>query len=44
MDKKRLAQSLRLVLPLRVGEVFVADDIDSSDVLKTLEAMSSPVG
>ncbi|MBT8346295.1 MAG: 3-dehydroquinate synthase [Desulfofustis sp.] len=43
-DKKRRAQSLRLVLPLRVGQVFVADDIDSRDVLKTLEAMSSPAG
>jgi 3-dehydroquinate synthase len=42
-DKKRRAQSLRLVLPLRVGQVFVADDIDSSDLFKTLEAMSSPV-
>jgi 3-dehydroquinate synthetase len=41
-DKKRLAQSLRLVLPIKVGQVFVADDIDNRDILKTLEAMSGP--
>ena len=41
-DKKRLAQSLRLVLPIKVGQVFVADDIDNSDIRQTLEAMSSP--
>ena len=38
-DKKRLAQSNRLVLPVKVGEVFVADDIKNSDILDTLEAI-----
>lgn len=41
-DKKRLKQSLRLVLPVEVGEVFVADDIDRKDILATLKAMSAP--
>jgi len=39
-DKKRLAQSNRLVLPVKVGEVFVADDIKNDDILKTLQAIS----
>lgn len=39
-DKKRLAQSNRLVLPVKVGQVFVADDINNQDILNTLEAMS----
>lgn len=39
-DKKRLAQSLRLVLPISVGQVFVADDIAKKDILNTLHAMS----
>ena len=41
-DKKKLAQSLRLVLPIKVGQVFVADDIDTQELLTTLEAMSEP--
>ena len=40
-DKKRLAQSLRLVLPIKVGQAFVADDIDRKDIIATLGAMSS---
>lgn len=40
-DKKRSAQSLRLVLPVKVGEVFVADDVPTADILKTLKAVSS---
>jgi 3-dehydroquinate synthase len=39
-DKKRLAQSLRLVLPVKVGKVLVADNIDSQDIIQTLHAMS----
>lgn len=39
-DKKRLAQSLRLVLPVKVGKVFVADNIDNQDIIQTLHAMS----
>ncbi len=39
-DKKRLAQSNRLVLPIKVGEVFVADNIKNDDILKTLQAIS----
>ncbi len=42
-DKKRLGQSLRLVLPVKVGRVFVAEDIDNRDIYATLEAMSSGV-
>ena len=41
-DKKRLAQSNRLVLPIKVGEVFVADNIKNADILKTLQAISGP--
>ena len=39
-DKKRLGQSLRLVLPVNVGHVFVAEDINNQDILDTLQAMS----
>ena len=39
-DKKRLAQSNRLVLPVKVGEVFVADDIKNDHILNTLKAIS----
>lgn len=39
-DKKRMAQSMRLVLPVKVGQVFVAEDIGSKDILDTLQAMS----
>jgi len=41
-DKKRLAQSNRLVLPVKVGEVFVADNINDHDILQTLQSLSSP--
>lgn len=40
-DKKRSAQSIRLVLPVQVGQVFVANDVRSKDILKTLKAVSS---
>jgi len=40
-DKKRLAQSIRLVLPMKVGQVFVTDDFGNQDILDTLHAMSS---
>jgi 3-dehydroquinate synthetase len=39
-DKKRLAQSNRLVLPVKVGQVFVADNISDSDILNTLKEVS----
>jgi len=39
-DKKRSAQSLRLVLPVKVGQVFVANDIPAADILLTLKAVS----
>ena len=40
-DKKRMAQSMRLVLPVKVGQVLVADDVGSKDILDTLHAMSN---
>ena len=40
-DKKRLAQSIRLVLPVKAGQVFVADDVPAADILNTLQAISS---
>jgi len=40
-DKKRSAQSIRLVLPVKAGQVFVADDIPTEDILSTLQAVSS---
>ena len=40
-DKKKMAQSMRLVLPVKVGQVFVADDVGSKDILDTLHAMSN---
>lgn len=42
-DKKRSAQSIRLVLPVKAGQVFVADDVPPEDILSTLQAVSSPV-
>lgn len=39
-DKKRSAQSLRLVLPVEVGQVFVTDDVPTADILKTLRVVS----
>ena len=41
LDKKRLAQSFRIVLPVKVGQVFVANDVGDEDILKTLQTMSS---
>jgi 3-dehydroquinate synthetase len=40
-DKKRSAQSIRLVLLVKAGQVFVADDVPTADILKTLQAISS---
>lgn len=40
-DKKKMAQSMRLVLPVKVGQVLVADDVGSKDILDTLHAMSN---
>jgi len=40
-DKKRSAQSIRFVLPVEVGQVFVADDVSMVDILSTLQAVSS---
>jgi 3-dehydroquinate synthase len=39
-DKKRLAQSIRLVLPAKTGQVFVANDVPAADILTTLQAIS----
>lgn len=39
-DKKRVAQSMRLVLPVKVGEVFLANDVGIEDILATLRVMS----
>ena len=39
-DKKRLGHSFRLVLPVKVGHVMVADDVGNQDILNTLQAMT----
>ncbi len=41
-DKKRVAQSIRIVLPVKVGQVFMANDVPPKDILNTLQAMTSP--
>jgi 3-dehydroquinate synthase len=41
LDKKRLGQSLRLVLPEKAGKVFVADNVQENDILNTLRALSA---
>lgn len=41
LDKKRLGQSLRLVLPEKTGKVFVADNVQEKDILDTLRALSA---
>lgn len=38
-DKKRLGERVRWVLPRRVGEVFLTEDVPSDVVLKVLHAM-----
>ena len=40
-DKKKLGQSIRLVLPVKVGQVCLADDVGDDNILNTLVAMSS---
>ena len=40
-DKKRLGQSIRLVLPVEAGKVIVPDDITRQDILRTLETISA---
>lgn len=40
-DKKKSAHSIRLVLPVKIGQVFVADDVPGADILRTLRAVSS---
>jgi 3-dehydroquinate synthase len=39
-DKKRLGQSIRLVLPAEAGKVIVPDHITKEDILQTLETLS----
>ena len=39
-DKKRSAQSIRFVLPVKVGQVFVANDVPTKDILRALKAVS----
>jgi len=43
LDKKRLAQSFRIVLPVKIGQVFIANDVGAEDILKTLQAMTNSV-
>lgn len=38
-DKKRRGRTLRFVLPRRIGEVFVADDVREADILAALAAI-----
>ena len=41
LDKKKFAQSIRIVLPVKIGQVIVASDVAKKDILDTLQAMSS---
>jgi shikimate kinase/3-dehydroquinate synthase len=38
-DKKRVARSIRFVLPVEIGKVIVADDIPAALILNTLRAV-----
>ena len=40
-DKKRRGQRLRFVLPRRIGEVIVSDEVRRADVLEVLESLSA---
>lgn len=40
-DKKRSAQAIRLILPVKAGQVFVANDVPTTEILATLKAVSS---
>jgi len=40
LDKKRLAKSIRLVLPGKPGKVFIADHIPDEEILITLKTLS----
>ncbi len=40
-DKKKIAQTIRLVLPMKVGQVRVVNNVSKENILKTLQAMSS---
>jgi 3-dehydroquinate synthase len=43
-DKKNVAGRLRFVLPTRLGEVALFDDVPEEDVRAVLEALAVPVG
>jgi 3-dehydroquinate synthetase len=38
-DKKRRGRSLRFILPLRIGEVAVVEDVPAARVMRALEAI-----
>ena len=40
LDKKTLGGKLRLILPTRIGEVVIRDDIDDQDVLEAISQWS----
>jgi 3-dehydroquinate synthetase len=40
LDKKTLGGKLRLILPTRIGEVAVRDDVDDRDVLEAISQYS----
>ena len=40
LDKKTLGGKLRLILPTRIGEVVIRDDIDDQDVIETISQWS----
>lgn len=42
LDKKKMAESIRFILPIEVGQVFIADNVANRDILTTLHAMSAP--
>jgi 3-dehydroquinate synthase len=40
-DKKRIGDIIRFVLPSRIGQAFIADDVVHADILATLREMSN---
>ena len=40
LDKKTLGGKLRLILPTRIGEVIIRDDINDQDVIEAISQWS----
>ncbi|WP_167506094.1 3-dehydroquinate synthase [Desulfosediminicola flagellatus] len=43
-DKKRVGDIIRFVIPSRIGQVFVADDVDQPAILATLQEITDSNG